>query len=36
MGPVWVWISLWLTGYGYIWSPHSENHSYAFVLSHWY
>ena len=30
MGPVW--ISLWLTGCGYICPPHSENRSYAFVL----
>ena len=34
MGPcVYVWglISLWLTGYVYLWPPHSENRSYAFV-----
>ena len=34
MGPLcvaWVWISLWLTGYGYIWPPHSETCSYTFV-----
>ena len=27
----WVLISLWLTGYGYLWPPHSENRSYAFA-----
>ena len=30
----WVLISLWLTGYGYLWPPHSENRSYAFANAH--
>ena len=29
---VWALISLWLTGYGYLPPPHSENRSYAFAL----